>query len=229
MKDPNSNILLRRKTIYRSLRDTENVPITADNWMAPFGQALGLETEEFKPWKALIMSGSDAILLVEGETDREYFELLREEAHGSNRLKFEGEIVAYDGTGALQNTVLLRFIKNRYPRMFVTFDLDAAHGVERSLQALQLQKGTHYAPIGLDAPGKRNIEGFLPDRVTTAVYSANPSLVQAATSGTKDERESARNRLKKLLVDAFKKDAKAGGEDFGHFYQLAKIINRALS
>ncbi|MGH9760353.1 MAG: ATP-dependent nuclease, partial [Blastocatellia bacterium] len=62
MQNPISNILLRRRTTYKQLRDTERVAITADNWMAPFGQALGLDAEEFKPWKGLILSDSDAIL-----------------------------------------------------------------------------------------------------------------------------------------------------------------------
>lgn len=229
MQDPASNILLRRRTMYRQLRDTERVETTADNWMAPFGQALGLDTEEFKPWKGLILSGSDAILLVEGETDKEYFDMLRDEAHGANRLLVRGDIVSYEGTGSLQNTVLLRFIKNRYRKLFVTFDLDAADRIEKSLQTLQLEKGKHYMPVGLSGAGKRNIEGLLPERVTNAVYAANTALVQAATAGTKDEQDSAKSRLKKLLLDQFKREAKPGPEDFGHFYALAKVINRALT
>jgi hypothetical protein len=229
MKDPASNILLRRRTAYRQLRDTECVETTSENWMAPFGQALGLDTEEFKPWKSLILSASDAIMLVEGETDREYFEMLRADDHGANRLAFAGDIVSYEGTGALRNTVLLRFIKNRSPRLFVTFDLDAADQLERTLQSLQLEKGKQYLPIGLPAPGKKNIEGLLPDKVTTAVYGAHPGLVQAATAGTKDEQDSAKNRLKRLLLDEFKRIAKPGSGDFDHFYPLVRTINRALA
>ncbi len=229
MQQPASNILLQRRTAYRQLRDTERVETTADNWMAPFGQALGLDTEEFKPWKGLLLNGSDAILLVEGDTDKEYFEMLRDGAHGPNRLTLSGEIVSYEGTGALRNTVLLRFIKNRYPKLFVTFDLDASEQLEKSLQALQLEKGRHYSPVGLNAAGKKNIEGLLPDTVTTAVYGANPGLVQAATAGTKEEQESAKGRLKKLLLDEFKKTARPGAEHYGHFYPLVKTINKALS
>ena len=229
MQQPASNVLLRRRTAYRQLRDTERVQTTADNWMAPFGQALGLDTDEFKPWKALFLSGSDAILLVEGETDKEYFEMLRDGAHGANRLTLSGEIVSYEGTGALRNTVLLRFIRNRYPKLFVTFDLDASQQLEKSLHALQLEKGKHYLAVGLNAAGKKNIEGLLPDSVTTAVYGANPALVQAATAGTKEEQESAKGRLKKMLLDEFKKTAQPGPEHFGHFYPLVKTINKALS
>jgi len=229
MQDPASNILLRRRTAYKQLRDTERVAITPDNWMAPFGQALGLDTDEFKPWKALILSGSDAILLVEGDTDKEYFEMLRDQAHGQQRLVLHGDIVSYEGTGALRNTVLLRFIKNRFRRLFVTFDLDAADQLEKPLQALQLEKGKHYLALGVTAAGKKNIEGLLPDSVTKAVYGSNPALVQAATAGTKDEQDSAKSRLKKLLLEEFKRTAQPGAEYFGQFYPVAKAINKALS
>ncbi len=117
LKEPGSNILLRRRSVYRQLRETERVDTSGDGWMAPFGQALGLDAEEFKPWKAMLLAATDALLLVEGETDKEYFEMLREQSHGSNRLLLQGEIVPYEGTGALCNTVLLRFVKNRYRKV----------------------------------------------------------------------------------------------------------------
>jgi putative ATP-dependent endonuclease of the OLD family len=229
LKDPASNILLHRRTTYRQLRETERVETAGDNWMAPFGHALGLQADEFKPWKAMLMTGADAVLLVEGETDKEYFEMLRSANHGSNRLLFQGEIASYEGTGSLSNTVLLRFVKNRYPKFFVTFDLDAADRIEKQLQALQLEKGKHYLPIGQNAAGKRNIEGLLPESVTTVVYGGNTDLVQAATSGTKEEQESAKGRLKRLLLEELKAKAQPGEDFFGKFYTVAKAINKALS
>jgi hypothetical protein len=54
-------------------------------------------------------------------------------------------------------------------------------------------------------------------------------LVQAATAGTKDEQENAKGRLKKLLLEEFKRQARPGAEDYGHFYALAKVITRALA
>jgi putative ATP-dependent endonuclease of the OLD family len=224
-----SNILLCRKSHYKQLRETERVDTSGENWMGPFVVALGLESEEFKPWKDLIFSGSDAILLVEGETDKEYFGMLRDEVHGQSRLNFLGEIVSYDGTGSLKNTVLLRFIKNRYRRLFVTFDLDAAQIVESTLQSLGLERKKTYMPIGQNAAGKKNIEGLLPDSVTKAVYVSNPALVQAATAGTKEEQDSAKSRLKKLLFEEFKRTAQPGPEHFGHFYSMVKLINAALA
>ena len=229
LKDPASNILLRRRMAYRQLRETERVDAAGDNWMAPFGQALGLDAEEFKPWKGMLLGSSDAIVLVEGDIDREYLELLRDPAHGANQLRFNGEIVSYEGTGALSNTVLLRFVKNRYEKLFVTFDLDAAVSIEKTLQGLQLEKGKQYASIGLNAAGKKNIEGLLPDQITTAVYAGNAGLVQAATAGTSEEQRSAKCKLKRLLLEEFKRQAVPGSEYYGNFYPLAKTITRALT
>ena len=226
---PESNILLRRRTAYRQLRETERVETTGESWMVPFGEALGLNASEFKPWRNLLSAGSEAILLVEGETDREYFTMLRDPAHGPNKLTFSGDIVSYEGTGSLSNTVLLRFVKNRYRKLFVTFDLDAAAQVEKTLQSLQLVKGKQYAPVGHNAPGKKNIEGLLPESIRTAVYGANPDLVQAATAGTKEEQGDAKKKLKWALLSEFKRAASPGDEHFGRFYSLAKMINRALS
>lgn len=92
LTEPGSNILLRRHSMYRQIRETECVDTSGENWMAPFGQALGLEDEEFQPWKAMLLANSDGILLVEGGTDKEYLEMLRDEQHGNNRLLIKGEI-----------------------------------------------------------------------------------------------------------------------------------------
>ncbi len=147
MANPSSNILLCRRTRYKQLVETERVDTAGDNWMKPFGLALGLESEEFKPWKELILSGSNAILLVEGGIDKEYFEMLRAHSHGTNRLDFPGEIVAYEGTGALQNTVLLRFVKNTYRKLFVTYDLDAEGQLQKALGALGLERKSSICPL----------------------------------------------------------------------------------
>ncbi len=228
LENPLSNILLRRHVRYKQLQETERVDTSGEHWMVPFGLALGLDSKEFAAWKQLLSVESDAILLVEGETDKEYFEMLRDDAHGMNGLAFNGEVVSYDGTGSLSNTILLRFVKNRYKRLFVTFDLDAEKQVAKTLQALKLEKKRHFSAVGINVAGKRCIEGLLPDDVTEAVYAANASLVQAATAGTREEQNSAKNKLKKLLLQEFKIQASPGTKYFGRFYPLVKIINKAF-
>jgi hypothetical protein len=83
-------------------------------------------------------------------------------------------------------------------------------------------------PVGIDTGGKRNIEGLLPDAIRSAVYGAHGNLVQEATQGTKEEQDSARNRLKKLLFEEFKKKSSPGAEYFSGFYPLVKVVNAAL-
>lgn len=228
LSKPESNILLGRRVHYNQARETQRVDCSGENWMTPFGQALGMSSDEFKPWQKLFGSQSDAILLVEGETDKEYFQMLRDAAHGSNALAFDGDVIPYEGTGTLKNNVLLRFIKNRYKRVFVTFDLDMKNEVERFMLALGMKRDVDYAAIGIDAAGKRAIEGLLPEAVRTAVFSKFPDLVMAATSGTKDERDQARNQLKSRYLSEFKATAKPGDADFGEFYKLVRLANKAL-
>ncbi len=61
------------------------------------------------------------------------------------------------------------------------------------------------------------------------MYGGHTDVVQAATAGTKEEQESAKGRLKRLLLEEFKARAQPGEEFFGKFYALAKAINRALA
>ncbi|HEU6447671.1 MAG TPA: AAA family ATPase [Verrucomicrobiae bacterium] len=226
---PSSNLLLERSTSYGQLRETKLVDTSGENWMQPFGLVLGLTSQEFAPWKELFFSATDAVMLVEGDTDKEYFELLRDPAHGANQLKFEGEIVSYDGVGALQNCVLLKFIRNTYKRMFVTADLDMESTLEKTFNGLGLTKNKDYAWVGVNAAGKKNIEGLLPETVVAAVHAANTGIVQAATHGTNEEQKSAKSTLKKLYLAEFKAKAKPGDEFYKGFHPLVKTANKALS
>ncbi|HEX3694517.1 MAG TPA: AAA family ATPase [Polyangia bacterium] len=223
-----ANHLVCRRRHYKQSLGTELIDTGGDNWFKPFGEVLGLDGGELKPWRNLMFSPRDHVLLVEGDTDRDYLELLRDERHGTKRLKFDGEILPYDGTGSLQSPVLVRFLRNRYQRLFVTFDLDSAPSIEKMLQHLGFQDGADYVAVGMAEAGKRNIEGLLPERVVKAVFAAHASTVQAATNGTKDEQKSAKGRLKKFLFEEFRANAVPGDEDFGGFYRLARKIERAF-
>ena len=225
---PQSNILVERKVIRNKLRQTLHVDTSGDNWMEPFGLALGLDNKDFIPWKDLFFKDSESIILVEGDTDKEYFELLRDPVHGENRLYFDGDIFPYNGKDNLKNGVLLKFIKNKYNKIFVTFDLDALESLTNCLSSLGLLKNRHYLPIGINKQGKDNIEGIIPESITSIVYGNNSTLVQQAMSGNSSDRKSARQQLKKLILSEFKSTAKPGPEYYEHFYSIAKIINAAL-
>ena len=226
--NPRSNILFERKTARGELRGTTVVDTTGQNWMVPFGQALGLNSSDFEPWRNIFFTKDTALLLVEGDTDKEYFELLRSTDHGGKRLSFEGEIYAYEGKDNLKNTPLLKFIKARSSKLFITFDLDAREELCPNLQAMGLVEKTDFAALGVNAPGKKNIEGLLPDATKNAVRTNNPQLVDQAMSTDRDEARNARNRLKRLYLEEFRKTAQCSDLYYGAFYPLAKQIDKAL-
>jgi predicted ATP-dependent endonuclease of OLD family len=228
LTSPESNILLRRRAYRDQVRETEHIDTSGENWMQPFAEALGLESEEFEPWKKLFVAGTEAVLLVEGEVDKAYFELLRQSCHGTDRLDFAGEIVPYEGTGALTNQTLLRFIQNRYRNVFITVDLDSIQQVEKNLGRLGLHEGKDYVAVGVDAAGRKNIEGLLPDAVKTKVRERVPALVDAASHATGEEQKSARNQLKQLYLAEFRDTCQPGPEFFGGFYPIVAKINQRL-
>lgn len=224
---PESNILLERRIVRRQLRQTVRVDTSGDRWMEPFSLSLGLSDESFEPWRSLFFSQPQAVLLVEGDIDLEYFELLLGEDHGKDRLDFSGVIFPYGGRDTLKNQALLRFIRDRFERVFVTFDLDSKEIVAKSLSSLGMKERIHYLPIGIDEPGKRDVEGLLPESLRTKVRGANPELVDAL-SGTTDERREAERQLKKLFLEEFKKVAKPGDDNFKKFYEVVRVINRGF-
>jgi predicted ATP-dependent endonuclease of OLD family len=228
-KKPESNILLQRQTQKGQMKVTEKVDVAADNWMKPFAANLGLANPEFEPWKDLIFGSSSEVLMVEGTTDVAYFEMLQSDDHGSDKLKFTGTIYPYGGRGNVENGALLRFIKGSHSRFFLTYDLDGENALAKLMQSLQMEKNKHYCPVGAIGAGKDCIEGLLPESVSSVVYGANPGLVRRAMSGKGEEAKSAKNELKRLQLEEFKRIAVPGKEHYGELYKLAKIINKAMA
>jgi putative ATP-dependent endonuclease of the OLD family len=227
LRNPAANLLLQRRSEKGRLLHTALVDTAGGNWMEPFGLALGIDNEAFANWRHVLFKKANQIILVEGETDVEYLKMLREEAHGTDALRFDGEVFPYGGVGFFSNTILIKFVMSRFGRFVITYDLDHDGPITKALQNLGLKKGIHFFPVGLDKPGKRDIEGLLPDSVRSAVYGRNPELVAVASSSDK-ERDSARRKLKELLLDEFKAESKPGAEAYGEFYKLAKAINKSL-
>jgi len=227
---PTSNVLLHRHYERQKVRDTRHIDTSGDKWMEPFGLALGIDNDEFLPWRKALFSEHKKLLLVEGDTDKEYFELLRSAQHGTKALKFDGDIVAYGGKEAIKQRFLLNFIKMRNEKCFVTFDLDVKGEVEPTLRAMGFSNQTEYLPVGIDEPGRKAIEGLVPDSVRGTVYAANTQLVDQAMNGAgSKEKNDARNALKKLILEQFKKVATPGDEHYKHFYALARSIDKALA
>jgi predicted ATP-dependent endonuclease of OLD family len=225
---PESNILLERTVKNKQLRETNKIDTSGENWMEPFGIVLGLANEEFQPWREVFFSESKSHLLVEGKTDKEYFELLRQDSHGEHKLDFQGDIFAYDGCGNLKNPTLLNFLKSKSKDLVVTFDIDVIKDIEPTLKRYGFEKNKSYVVVGINKAGSRSIEGLIPDSYKNSVNTNNPDLVQQGIHGTKDEQKSAKNSLKSLYLKEFKEHAKPESEDYAEFYKLVKILNKAF-
>jgi putative ATP-dependent endonuclease of OLD family len=229
MDSQQSNILLDRVMDKGRLRATRVVDTSGDKWMEPFALSLGLDNQHFNPWKDALFNKAEEILLVEGETDKAYFDMLRDDAHGSAKLEFDGLIFPYNGRDSLRNPALLRLIKSRYKRFIITYDLDSDKELSKLLDGMGFERGKHYFPIGLSgAPGRNNIEGLLPEVILQTVYSRETALVTMLSSGDSDQRKSAKARLKCALLTEFQRTATPGAQCFEHFYGVVRKLNRAL-
>ena len=93
---------------------------------------------------------------------------------------------------------------------------------------LRIKFTMYYYPIGTDQPGKRNIEGLLPDTIKSAVRVANPQLVDQVANCTAEEKKQAGRQLKALYLKEFKSKATPGNPYFGEFYKIVAIINKVL-
>lgn len=230
-KKPEANILLDRqkdkKT--RMLSETNIVPVIHDDWKKPFEHTLGVCGPEFDIFKSAIFSQSDILIMVEGKTDKEYFELCVDEKHGKSALTSKGQIFSYDGKNKIPNDVLLKFIRDRYEKVIITSDLDAEKELLPKLQKLGFEKNKTYFPVGLDSAGKRSIEGLLPERIRTAVRQENQDLVTALESDNQQERKDAKNKLKNRYLEKFKSEASVEAGDFSELYKICKKINKACS
>lgn len=226
--NPKSNLLLKRKLARKKIRDSYIETVDDSNWREPFELALGMIGPEFESLKDAFFSQENSIILVEGKLDVEYFKLLKDNRHGENKLDFKGEFYPYGGFGFLNNPVLLKFMKERFSRLFITLDLDAFSQVKSSFTKAGMEKDKDYFLVGLDKPGYRFIEGLIPNAIREKVNSVNSELVFALQSENKDERKSAKDKLKDLYLTEFKKEVKFDSSYFEEFYKLSKKLNKNI-
>lgn len=225
---PESNILLNRKLFRGIPKQTEVVSVDSEAWMSPFSQILGLDHESFEPWQKVIGARKDNAILVEGIIDKEYLEFI-------SSLKIPGfilpdgiEVLPYQGKDSLKNSILLKFVLDKFDKALVTFDLDAKNELQKTMSNLGLSEGTEYIAIGVDEPGKECIEGLLPGAIMSSVFSTNHSLVMKSSSQNATDRKSAKNELKKLLLEEFKKNKSIGKSELSGFKKLFSVINQTF-
>ena len=225
-KTPTANILLERN-LNSTQRGSEVVNTNGDKWFEPFALSLGISGADFGPFKSTIFSGSNDIILVEGNSDKEYLELLKDEKHGNNRLNFSGEIFEYGGAGNIKNNILLRFIKERFKRFVVTVDLDKIHDVKCAFDTLGLKENQEYIVIGKNETGKKCIEGLIPHNLLSKIYAENVELVQKAMENS-SEGKSSRSELKTKILEAFKLEGQKDLANFSEFYKITKLLNKTF-
>ena len=228
-KDPEANILLHRCESKKKPKFTEIIPMDKDNWMKPFATILGISNDVFTPWVDLVFAKNNNIILVEGEIDKKYFEFLRETKHGENQLLFSGDIVPYNGTSFFSNSEMLKYIFSKFDKVIITYDLDSKINVERKIANLNIDKKFLMIPIGVNEPGKNNIEGLLPEWVNEKLISIHPNLVNEMTSSDNEIRKRAVNDSKKYRQEIFIESADEKNDDCKLFYEVVKKINGFLN
>lgn len=226
--DPSANVLLERRSYRGSPRETLIKDSTGDDWMLPFADNLGIVPSEFKSWEKIFGSHSNKIVLVEGDTDKPYFETIKEHYPSTYTLPPDVEIVPYGGKDALKNTPILQFMINKFGKVFITVDLDALAEVRPSLERIHLVEGEHFCAVGIDTPGCDCIEGLLPSAIRQKVYADRHDLVTTAVaSQDSKKRNSAKNELKAALLQEFKKSLPPE-KDLLQFKTLFKAIGKSF-
>jgi hypothetical protein len=225
---PESNILLDRHLFRGGLKGTVVVDITTEKWMEPFSEILGLNDDAVEPWRDVVSAVRDNAILVEGAIDKEYLEYI-------SSLKIKGfiipnnvEVIAYGGKDAMKNSIMLKFIIEKFNRVFITYDLDAKRELQKTMNTLTLVEGDDHMAVGLDDDGKDCIEGLLPESVLSSVHARNTNLVMKLTSTDTSKRKSAKNELKSKLLDEFKSVEDLNAENLKGFKPLFNNIGKAF-
>lgn len=226
VKSPTDNILLERAK-------SKNNPCTSvvssnnENWWEPFVEALGINGSDFGPMKELIFSDNSKILLVEGYIDKEYMTFLQNDIHGKNALSRDIEIYPYEGADNIRNNILMNFIRKKFKKVVVTVDLDRFNSVKKAVTSVGFKENVDFISVGVDEPGKQCIEGLVPKSLYGKVYTEDLDLTQKAMMAVGDEQKSAKNELKKKLIEAFKQ-MPISDESHKLFYELTRKINKAF-
>lgn len=225
---PSSNILLRRKTLHKKPQGSEIADTTAEEWMTPFAEHLGIIPPEFDKWRHVFAKHGSRIVLVEGESDKEYIEYLRKRHQNVFSISQEIEIVAYNGKDALKNVALVKFVLSKVEKAFITFDLDADSEVKKPLLAIGLIENQNFAAVGLNKPGRDAIEGLLPDRVLSAVNGRETDLIMQLQSVDGSQRKDAKRVLKKKYLEEFKSMSDFSESELEPLSKLARLISKHL-
>ena len=225
--EPSANYLLERKHFRGIPKETAIVPTSDTNWMLPFAENLGIVPKEFLSWDKLFGTSAGKVILVEGEIDKEYFEHIKDKYPEIYSIPGDVEIVTYGGKDALKNTSILQFMINKFSRVFITFDLDAAADETRSLERIGLIEDNDFCGVGTSSPGSDCIEGLVPLSIKKKVFVDHVETVGALGAQDTVIRKTAKKKIKAEFLREFKSgtyDAK----DLSAFKSLFNKISKAF-
>jgi AAA15 family ATPase/GTPase len=225
---PESNILLDRRTFRGRMKDSVVVEVTHDKWMEPFSEILGLNDDAIEPWREVVSASRDNAILVEGTIDKEYLEYISGLNVGGFTIPDNVEVIAYGGKDAMKNSIMLKFVIEKFNRVFITYDLDVKHELQKTMATLNLEENIDHMAVGISEDGKDCIEGLLPTNVLSSVYGKNTDLVMKLTSTDTKKRKSAKNELKTKLLEEFKELNNPTVDDLKGFKPLYKNIANAF-
>lgn len=227
-ESPESNILLDRRLYRGRLKETQLVKIDKEKWMEPFSEILGLKDDAIAPWRDVVSTTRDNAILVEGTIDKEYLEHISSLGIKELELPENVEVIPYGGKDALKNSIMLKFVIEKFNRVYITFDLDVKRELSNVMTQLNLEDDNDYMAIGLDADGKDCIEGLLPSHVLSEVYSINTDLVMKMSSTDTNKRKSAKNELKNKLLENFKAQKSLDSSDLKNFKKIFSNFIKAF-
>jgi len=227
-EQPESNVLLDRKLFRNRLKETVVVDVSTNKWMEPFGEILGLNHESVEPWGDVVKASKDNAVLVEGPIDKEYLEHISSLNIKGFTIPEGVEIIAYGGKDALKNSIMLKFVIEKFNRVFITYDLDAKTELQKVMTLLSLDNDDDHMAVGLNEAGKDCIEGLLPQNILSSVYGNNTDTVMKLTSTDTKARKSAKNELKNKLLEEFKGTKTVSAADLKGFKPLYSNITKAF-
>ncbi|MDO6467748.1 AAA family ATPase [Neptunomonas phycophila] len=227
-EQPESNVLLDRRLFRKRLKETVVVDVSCDKWMEPFGEILGLNHESVEPWGDVVKASKDNAILVEGPIDKEYLEYISSLGFKGFSIPEGVEVIAYGGKDALKNSIMLKFVIEKFNRVYITYDLDAKNELQKIMDQLSLENENDHMAVGLNEAGKDCIEGLLPQTVLSNVYGKNTDTVMKLTSTDTKARKAAKNELKSKLLEEFKKAKSISSSDLKGFKSLFSNINKAF-
>lgn len=227
-ENTDSNILLDRKIFRGKLKATEVLEVSNDKWMEPFGRILGLNDESVEPWADVVKASKDLAILVEGIVDKEYLEYISFLNIKGFVLPENVEIIAYGGKDALKNSIMLKFVIEKFDRVYITFDLDAKRELRKAISQLDLIENEDYMALGVDEDGKDCIEGLVPAKILSNVHAQNTDLIMKLTTTDSNRRKSAKNELKSKILSEFKNTKGITSTELKGFKNLFSNISKAF-